>query len=979
MAELQWSWRQHEVAALWMINNNYTSTCNKKVKIELKSEIVDMHDWFRQLFEPFKTPNWDSDFIMVHFKDISSSPGIHHLIILDDESHDIERGTTLAVYDPLVGRYAKQWPKLTNRIHIREWSREIPPLKDSKSKMWALEATHHQQSDEPISLPTLEQRIIEGEAKWGDPIRFGGEFHYVKSYWEWTEDILSRCKNKLQAARIYDSVYASLFTYDCNSNIVKAFCEAWCPSTNTLLTSHGELSISLWDLHTLAGLHMTGFLYDEVVPSAMELTGVDEAGLRFLPRSCNHLLHAYHLLQGSAHGDHYSQVSIDDWINFWFKKATKYDPPPMRKERKAPPRKEKQIKHTESTHNPLGDIGVHGEWSPAEKALFSKLGVKESSMEETYLAAYLACWLCLFVLPNDDLNSIRPGTFKMASLMAYGQTTGLVVPVLASIFGGLNKIANSPRPSKVYSTFPVHFVYGWLAYYFKTHNQVWQGTNGPKMAIFSGEGHTKYYEPKEARRRIHKGDWISWTCTMITKNKDFHYVDNGNAQKFEQEYFIAIRSSYLSLRQGGRFVIEPYSPHRFSRQFGFYQMVSGVLKEGVRGASLEEGVYHWRVCTSSKTFSKAWLPCMPPTAKTFSSEEYKQWWAWVHGNYFEENIENLINSKPKKVLPKEKRPRRGPLGEIIRSSLLCDVLGVEVCESNKRKVVIPSFEESSSSDADHHWKRLKTTHKSLEQQEANDVASNQPLTENFVQELEKQLLDNECECGSQDSQKSIMGPNLPTVNRQKVTSNSIEAKTSPCAVFSVFQGEKFIRNHQQEYLQKLWGDLREKISNIPIDSLSSIQDEIVSKELIAQQLNEVKDRLHGAKTKEAKESARISSTKEELESINRELDNLRKRKKSLTASLKRQEELLHIAHIEVQQIEDEIVAIQNTSPSNDEILEKLELSTVRLEAAKEELKSLRGEVSSLTTYFAFGGYRSYFILMRVRSIYCLTTLDWVGK
>ncbi|KAK6145937.1 hypothetical protein DH2020_019806 [Rehmannia glutinosa] len=594
---------------------------------------------------------------------------------------------------------------MTNRLHLREWSREIPPVKDSKSKMWALEATHHQQSDEPISLPTLGRCIIEGEAKWGDPIRFGGEFHYVKVYWEWTEDILSPCKNKLQAARIYDSVYASLFIYDCNSNIVKAFCEAWCPSTNTLLTFYGELSISSWDLHTLAGL--------------------------FLPRSCNRLLHAYHLLQGSAHGDHYLQVSIDDWINFWFKKATKYDPPPMRKERKPPPRKEKQTEHPESTHNPLGDIGVHGERSPAEKALFSKL--------------------------------------------------------------------------------------------------VWQGTNGPKMAIFSGEGHVKYYEPKEARRRIHKGDWISWTCTMITKNKDFHYVDNGNAQKFEQEYFIAIRSSYLSLRQGGRFVIEPYNPHRFSRQFR------------------------------------------------------------------------------------------------------CDVLGVEVCESNKRKVAIPSFEESSSSDADHHWKRFKKTHGSLEQQEANGVSSNQPLTENFVEEV----------------------------------------------------SEKFIRNHQQEYLQKLWGDLREKISNIPIDSLSSIQDEvmivlesmknlniidisfverslkdlfaeavaydevrssssvIVSKELLAKQLSEVEDRLHDAKTKEAKESAWISSTKEELESINRELDNLRKRKKNLTASLKRQEELLHIAHTEVQQIEDEIVAIQNTPSSNDEILEKLELSTVRLEAAKEELKSLR--------------------------------------
>ncbi|KAK6137934.1 hypothetical protein DH2020_028322 [Rehmannia glutinosa] len=699
------------------------------------------------------------------------------------------------------------------------------------------------------------RRIIEGKAKWGDPIQFGGEFHYVKGYWEWTK--ISLVDARINSARPYIRFCVCfLFTYDCNSNIARAFCEAWCPSTNTLLTSHGELSISLWDLHTLDGLPMTGFLYDEVVRSAKELTGVDEAGLRFLPRSCKRLLHAYHILQGSAHGDHYSQVSIDDWINFWFKKATKYNPPLVCKEKKA---------------------------------------------------------------------------------------------------------------------------------------LLWQGTNDPKMAIFSGEGHGKYYEPKEARRRIHKGDWISWTCTLITKSKDFHYVDNGNAQRFEQDYFIVIRSSYLSLRQGGRFVIEPYSSLRFSRQFGFYQMVSGVLKEEVRGASLE--VYHWRVCTSSKTFSKVWLPCMPPNAKIFSSEEYKRWWARIHGNYFEENIENLINSKPNKVLPKDERPRRGPLG-------------VEVCESNKRKVVIHSFEENSSSDADHHWKRLKKTHKSLEKQEANGVASNQPLTENFVEELEKQLLDNECEHGSQDSQRSIMGPNLPTVNHQKVTSNSIEAKTSPCVVFSVFQGEKFIRNHQQEYFQKLRGDFREKISNIPIDSLSSIQDEvmivlksmksfniidisfvegslkdlftkaiaydearsssseIVSKELLAQQLSKVEDRLHDAKTKEVKEPARISSTKEELESINRELDNLRKRKKNLTASLNRQEEFLHIAHTEVQQIEDEIVAIQTILPSNDKVLGKVgafDGASRGCQGRIEELASFR-----LVFFFFF----FYFILFEKNYLLC---------
>ncbi|KAK4383765.1 hypothetical protein Sango_2744900 [Sesamum angolense] len=57
-----------------------------------------------------------------------------------------------------------------------------------------------------------------------------------------------------------------------------------------------ELSISLWDLHELPGLPMMGYLYDEVIPSALELIGVDEKRERFIPRSSKYLLYAYHLL-----------------------------------------------------------------------------------------------------------------------------------------------------------------------------------------------------------------------------------------------------------------------------------------------------------------------------------------------------------------------------------------------------------------------------------------------------------------------------------------------------------------------------------------------------------------------------------------------------------------------------------------------------------------------------------------------------------
>ncbi|KAL0461231.1 UNVERIFIED_CONTAM: hypothetical protein Slati_0010700 [Sesamum latifolium] len=177
---------------------------------------------------------------------------------------------------PLIGRYVRQWLRLTNPLYTEQWSREVPLNKTSK--VWSLQATNHRRSNEPSIMPTLGRRIIEGKAKWGDAVQFASEFRYIKGFWEWTEDILSRCEHKLVAAQVYDSVYASLFTYDRNSDVIKAFCEAWFPSTNTLLTFFGELSISLWDLHTLAGLSMNGLLYDEVVPCAKERGGVDETG-----------------------------------------------------------------------------------------------------------------------------------------------------------------------------------------------------------------------------------------------------------------------------------------------------------------------------------------------------------------------------------------------------------------------------------------------------------------------------------------------------------------------------------------------------------------------------------------------------------------------------------------------------------------------------------------------------------------------------
>ncbi|KAH0652874.1 hypothetical protein KY289_030552 [Solanum tuberosum] len=75
---------------------------------------------------------------------------------------------------------------------------------------------------------------------------------------------------------------------------MQAFCEASHPVTNTLLTSIGELSISLWDLHVIGGLPISGCLYEGAVPNVEELTGTFENGKRSPPQSCEHLFDAFH-------------------------------------------------------------------------------------------------------------------------------------------------------------------------------------------------------------------------------------------------------------------------------------------------------------------------------------------------------------------------------------------------------------------------------------------------------------------------------------------------------------------------------------------------------------------------------------------------------------------------------------------------------------------------------------------------------------
>ena len=59
---------------------------------------------------------------------------------------------------------------------------------------------------------------------------------------------------------------------------------------------------------------------------------------------------------------------------------------------------------------------------------------------------------------------------------------------------------------------------------------------------------------------------------------------------------VALRDGFLPIHCDESFYVEPYSPHQFSRQFGFCQRIPGVLLEDPRSqeVSYADALYYWK-------------------------------------------------------------------------------------------------------------------------------------------------------------------------------------------------------------------------------------------------------------------------------------------------------------------------------------------------------------------------------------------------
>ncbi|KAL2893390.1 hypothetical protein RDABS01_009299 [Bienertia sinuspersici] len=468
---------------------------------------------------------------IVKFESKQSSAS--YFLVLKDEI-DGDKKTVIPIFSPMTGAFADKWETDHYPPHLKKW------------------------------------------VTWSSKPQFGVTFLHIPLYWEWTEDIIGRCKTTLMKTDLIDAVYASMFLYKCNSPLMQRFCEFWCPTTNTVLTGDGEAFISLWDLRILRGLPIYGAFYDEVIPTALELEGSQD-GEQFLPASCKYMFTALQSIMSTSRRSH---VTFEEWCRFWFRAPKGYSTTIL-------PKAVENFSH----------FGIPESWSNKHEAL-TLLNVPEEHRQQTYLAAFLSCWLCAFVLPLKNLGCISPSVFKPASQLASGQRISLAIPVLASIYRGLNEISRSLTPADHAAIF---------------------------LLIMSMLGQLSIFVATVCPFMILQD--INWIGNCMRNPKDRLLIDDSTLRQ-DVDFLLSIRSCFLTLRYDNDLVVESYSPHRFSRQFGFCQNIPGALKPDSEEPSLQ---YLWSLFQTSTqvgTKSSFIIPAsgMNNEIRSRTTAPFKLWW-----------------------------------------------------------------------------------------------------------------------------------------------------------------------------------------------------------------------------------------------------------------------------------------------------------------------------------------------------------------
>ncbi|CAN6572630.1 unnamed protein product [Malus baccata var. baccata] len=153
---------------------------------------------------------------------------------------------------------------------------------------------------------------------------------------------------------------------------------------------------------------------------------------------------------------------------------------------------------------------------------------------------------------------------------------------------------------------------------------------GPLMAKYFGVLSAKSLDDLQARTLFESCEDLMMDPLARVGSVRRGIVDNSHLHSSDLSYLISLRSGFVSLRQENRCIVQPYSPHRFSRQFGFVQNLPGKLKEKNQSTSLQAVYMHWESCTRACTNAVITLPAKDEFKSNPVTRIYARWWSNVY-------------------------------------------------------------------------------------------------------------------------------------------------------------------------------------------------------------------------------------------------------------------------------------------------------------------------------------------------------------
>lgn len=364
--------------------------------------------------------------------------------------------------------------------------------------------------------------------------QLGWEHHRVRhvrrpnGYIEWAVEVLQNHSFGLKGGEdhtdyICGAIYCSLYNYDVSPFLFRSLLEKWSPQTNTFLFSCGERTITLLDMLLMAGLPITGDPYEEYIPPLNQL----DPALLLYPNFLSDLLRTWEELSDKRED---KLVSFQDWCDHFHNRHDK----PL-------------------TFTSMRDGRI-------------------------YLAAFIAIWLCSFVVVGGG-PYIRPGVLVMASWIAVGRKISLAPPALSSIYFSLRRISRHPvGPSFCKKPWATHYIIGWMYLYLrKSFGPKGKGNHLPTPKIVPMQPtmiQTMFRPPIEftsemAHEFLEEPQKISW-CPYSSRNLI-------GVDQLQRAYMISIRRAILPWRflfqNIDTCVAEPYHPDRVARQLKLDQQI----------------------------------------------------------------------------------------------------------------------------------------------------------------------------------------------------------------------------------------------------------------------------------------------------------------------------------------------------------------------------------------------------------------------